>query len=213
MSAFTDLTGQRFTKWKVLKRAANYKNGKARWVCLCDCGNESIVISQGLLNGRSRSCGCLQRIIASQSNTTHGCTVGRTQSREYRAWAAAKRRCFNPNARGYEDYGGRGITMCQEWEQNFEAFLNAMGACPVGHTLDRYPNNEGNYEKSNCRWATRKQQNRNTRRNHWITHDGITLTISEWAERTGLSQSVIYSRISRYHWSAEKTLATPLLTR
>ncbi len=124
--------------------------------CLCDCacGNRNIkTVRQTLRAGRSKSCGCMRNELIGKANTTHG----QSNSREYRSWKAMRDRCGNPNFTGYAYYGGRGITICDRWSE-FANFLADMGQCPKGHSLDRWPDHDGNYEPSNCRWATPKQQ-------------------------------------------------------
>ena len=125
----------------------------------------------------------------------------------YRAWACMLNRCRNPKRPDFPDYGGRGIKVCEQW-LDFRNFLASMGERPSPkHSLDRI-NNTGHYEPSNCRWATLKEQARNKRNSHLVTHDGKTLCISEWAEITGLSPSVIFHRLKK--WTAEKSLTTPV---
>lgn len=137
------------------------------WMCLCDCGGNKVVRGTALRAGYVRSCGCLQPETASllgKSRTTHGCS-GRnmTLNPEYYVWKAMKGRCSNPTARHYPDYGGRGIRVCEEWDKSFQAFFDDMGPRPNKHySLDR-KNNDGNYEPSNCRWATPKEQANNRR--------------------------------------------------
>lgn len=165
-----------------------FKNGKgnALWSCLCDCGQYKITSSSKLVAGVTASCGCY----AKECRLKHGML----NSPEYRSWCHAKGRCCNPTDAAYEDYGGRGITMCQEWQDSFQAFYDHIGPRPKGRSLDRIDNEKG-YEPGNVQWATHKQQTRNQRTNHRITHDGETLTIAEWAERTGIKYATIHKRI------------------
>lgn len=139
-------------------------------------------------------------------NTTHG--QGRPATPTYRVWLGMRQRCVNPHCAGYSNYGGRGIKVCARWD-SFEAFLSDMGERPAELFLDRIDNN-GNYEPSNCRWATRTVQNRNSRHNRLITFRGVTLPISEWAERQGLRVHLVQDRIARYGWSPEEALTLPL---
>jgi hypothetical protein len=161
---FIDLTGQRFGKLIAVENVpAQYKNattgrGATMWRCECDCGGASIVSSSNLMN-RQISCGCA-RDKASAAKGTHRMT----KTPEYNAWIHAKARCFNPKNNSFARYGGRGIKMCKEWASSFESFYAYIGPRPNGTTLDRYPNNDGNYEPGNVRWATIAQQNSNRRK-------------------------------------------------
>jgi hypothetical protein len=120
-----------------------------------------------------------------------------------------KQRCLNKGLRIYQKYGGKGITVCERWLNSFEAFLGDMGERPAGTTLDRYPDNNGNYEPGNCRWATSKQQNRNRNSVRRITAFGKTMTFYEWAEETGLSSDCLRQRIIYRNWTPEKALTKP----
>lgn len=148
-----DLIGKRFGRWTVLA----YVGGRDRaWSCVCDCGARVVVRGASLRKGQSRSCGCLQRERAS-ARKIHGLWG----TPEYNSWVAMMRRCFNPHATGFEDYGGRGITVCEEWH-SIAAWFADMGPRPPGCSLDRIDPN-GNYEPGNCRWADAKQQSQNRR--------------------------------------------------
>lgn len=126
------------------------------WKCRCSCGRERIIYKYSLTNGVTRSCGCLRTETTISRSSRHGfCPRGKVSS-TYRVWTHIKGRCFNPTDSAYANYGGRGITMCPEWEASFETFLADMGPKPPRLTIDRV-NNDGNYEPSNCRWATPKE--------------------------------------------------------
>jgi hypothetical protein len=161
MGALIDLTNMRFGRLLVLRRVENNRRGKVCWLCRCDCGKEKEVRAQHLRSVQ-QSCGCQRG-----GKLKHGHVVyinGKQHpSPTYHSWMAMKQRCLNPNQLGYPDYGGRGITVCDRWqgEHGFENFLADMGKRPKGKTLDRFPNNDGNYEPGNCRWATPKQQANN----------------------------------------------------
>lgn len=137
-------------------------------------------------------------------------SLGEINSPEYGAWTSAKSRCSNPKDPEYKGYGGRGITVCERWRLSYQAFLDDMGRKPTPkHTLDRFPNNDGNYEPGNCRWATYTQQNRNSRNSVVVEFKGVKLNLSAWAEKLGFPQSVIHQRMSR-HRSIERVLTTPM---
>ena len=167
MRALVDLTGKRFGRWLVLERAATCvatqrAHGQSRWLCRCDCGTSSVVDVGRLRCGRSKSCGCLRRELARKSHQKHGYARTGLKTVEYRAWLAMRVRCNNQNSKDYPRYGGRGISVCPRWD-SFENFLADMGPRPKGMSLDRFPDKNGNYEPGNCRWATPKQQGRNSR--------------------------------------------------
>ena len=156
--------GKRFERLLVQNRAPN-QGTRAAWHCLCDCGGQIIVNSWSLIHGRVKSCGCLRRERLN-NQAKHGCTARDSRTSEYQSWVAMHNRCTNSRQKAYKDYGGRGITICDRWqgEHGFENFLADMGPRPAGTSLDRFPNNDGNYQPDNCRWATIIQQNNNTRR-------------------------------------------------
>lgn len=156
-----NLTGQRYGRVVVVGRSGSDRRGTAQWRYRCDCGRDGIALSDNLRFGRTRSCGCLNRDAAAVQHRTHGESVGKGTP-EYNAWCTMWKRCTNQTFDHYRHYGGRGITVCDRWV-SYEAFLADMGRRPTsGHSLDRV-DNDGNYEPSNCRWATRSEQCRNQR--------------------------------------------------
>lgn len=158
---FLDLTGRRFGRLIVAERMSRINRG-TRWDCLCDCGKHITVYAHNLASGCTSSCGCLQRE-ARAARATHGQYRNNSVSPEIKAWEKMRERCLNPKDISYKNYGGRGITVCKRW-LSFDNFLSDMGKRPSPkHSLDRI-NNDGIYEPSNCRWATRTEQNRNRRK-------------------------------------------------
>lgn len=141
------------------------------------------------------------------SSTKHG----RYGTKEYIAWKGIIGRCCCPSSVGYEAYGGRGITVCERWRRSFSDFLEDVGEAPTPeHSLDRFPDQNGNYEPGNVRWATEAEQNRNKRSNRWFEYDGMRLILSDWARLKGISKVTLCARINRYGWSFERAITTPV---
>lgn len=188
MPKFIDLTGQQFGRLTVLKRAEN-KGKFTTWLCQCDCGNTTMVRGTDLKSEKTLSCGCLRKSGCHRSHNM-------TKTRLYRIWGNIKSRCTNKNVRQYKDYGGKGVKVCSEWTQSFEAFFDwAMANGYADNlTIDRIDVN-GDYEPSNCRWATRKEQSLNRSDNHYLTYNDERKTIAEWAEITGIHRATIESRL------------------
>lgn len=185
MGRFIDLTGKKFGRLTVIKRTEN--QGKiVMWECVCDCGNIRTVQGCGLKSGNSKSCGCLQREIVTEANTTHGETVGGKKTSEYSTWQDILDRCNNPNNPWYHNYGGRGIKVCDRW-LDFNVFLEDMGRNPgEGYEIDRIDNDKG-YSKNNCRWILRKYNNYNKRgrNNSTSKYKGVSYdkARSKWVAR------------------------------
>lgn len=207
MGKCLDLTGQKFGKLTVIKQAEHYISPKgkykARWFCLCECGNEVIVHADSLKSGRTTSCGCVRKEKTSNINKKHGLR----NSRLYIVWNNMKERCYNPNHNHYKHYGARGITICDEWKNDFQSFYDWAMSNDYKEdlTIDRIDVN-GNYEPSNCRWITNKEQQRNRTNNKLITINGETKCLPEWCELLNLNYNTVRTRINNYHWSPERAL-------
>jgi len=208
-----DLTGRRFGRLVVLHDTGERKNGEVVWHCLCDCGNEVDVRSNSLASGYTTSCGCYQRERVAEANTVHGMAQRGKQHPMYNTWARMIQRCENPNNKPYKYYGGRGITVCEEWH-NSAIFIDwaLANGWQKGLTLDRI-DNDGNYEPSNCHWVTRKEQARNRRSNRRITFNGKTQALAQWAEEVNVKDKILWDRINKYHWPIERALTEPVRRR
>ena len=212
MSHLIDLTGQTFNRWTVICQVEGH-NGKTTWLCRCVCGTERVVLGTDLKANKSKSCGCLKREVSSKRAKIRNKTHGDSGKRLHVIWLGLSRRCYNPNEPHYNLYGGRGIKVCDEWRGNYVAFRD--WALANGYddklTLDRIDSN-GNYEPSNCRWATMKVQQNNRRNNHLLEWNGQAHNISEWAEMLNIDCRTITSRLYR-GWSVEETLSVPVKTK
>lgn len=193
-----EMVGKRFDKIVVV----GLKPSKRRTLCICkcDCGNE-IIKSPGNIRQNERvSCGCQPTRFTNRDN--HGKSKGPT----YSSWMAMKRRCYGKNTILYYRYGGRGIAVCDRWKDSFPNFLEDMGERPKGMTIHRIDNDLG-YFKENCRWATNEEQKNSTSKTRFLTFNGETLNITQWAKRLGLSRDKIYARLDQLGWSVEKALS------
>lgn len=202
-----DLTGQRFGRLVVLKQTEQKRYGETSWVCLCDCGKQTITTTGSLRSGACRSCGCLHREAAREQglkSTTHGLTG----TRLYRIWANMKTRCYNKRNRNYARWGARGITVCDEWRDNFQAFYDWAMANGYDDdlTIDRIDNDKGYYPE-NCRWATYEEQANNTRHNTHITFRGETHTLEYWSRHLGIDKTTLHYRLK--HLTPEEAFTLP----
>lgn len=202
------MTGKKFNYLTVLSYAGK-RNGRTTWNCLCDCGKEVVVLGSSLKSGNTKACGCHQK-----DGWINYKTHGKSKTRIYRIWQNMKNRCSNNHDKYYKNYGGRGITVCDEWLHNFQLFYDwsVSNGYKDDLTLDRM-NNNGNYCPENCRWASRTEQMNNMRANRILEYNGEKKTMAQWAEVVGIPRYVINSRINNYGWSIKDALEIPIQKR
>lgn len=211
-----DIVGEKFGMLTVVERADDYITPSGakltRWRCRCDCGSETIVTGTALRSGSTRSCGCLRDTLVGNLNKSHG----ESKTRLYRIRLDMIKRCYREQNKEYEQYGGRGIRVCDEWLHSYEKFKEwAISAGydenedPVNMSIDRI-DVDGDYCPENCRWVDRKTQARNTTRNAYFTYNGETKCLSEWCEELNISYGAVRARINERGWSFEKAITTPI---
>ena len=194
------LVGRQFGRLAVVKAVGRNGHGQALFACNCNCGNSVTVLGTCLRRGDTRSCGCFKK----EKSTTHG----KSLTREYTIWKAMNQRCYNPKNDRYAHYGQRGIMVCRDWRNSFEAFFADMGPCPPHYSIDRL-DNDGNYEKENCRWSSASEQVLNQRRNRLVTFGGEVLPLTAMARKYGFSKHVLLSRLNA-GWTETAALTTPV---
>jgi len=214
MSRLIDISGSRYGRLLVLERGPSSKGRtNANWWCLCDCGNRVLICGGNLKNSNTQSCGCYQKECAKKSQRAAFLKHDLSRSRLYNIMHGMKTRCYNIKYAGYSKYGGRGIYICDEWLEDFMSFYN--WAYQNGYkkelSLDRIDNN-GPYSPENCRWATSKEQQNNTRANKLVTFNNKTMTIPQWGDTLGIELEVLRKRIER-NWTFEEIVTTPVGTR
>lgn len=216
MNAMIDLAGQVFGRLTVL-RLFDKQDGRPRWLCRCQCNTEMVAKSSDLRRSRTRSCGCLIGDSNRANKTTHGHAKKGDRSSEYRSWQGMSDRCYVADHISYPHYGGRGVTVCDRWlfgadgKGGFECFLMDMGPKPTPeHSIDRFPNNDGNYEPGNCRWATDSEQARNRTDTVYVDVDGKAVPLVEVCATRGLPYETILARITRYGWSKGRAISQPV---
>lgn len=198
---FVDLSGKKFGRLTVKNIAK--RSSKIFWQCQCDCGREVIAPTGALISGHTKSCGCINQ----DRLTIHG----QSHTRLWNIWEGMIRRCCEPASINYPLYGGRGIQVCDEWKTDFIPFYK--WALAHGYqdnlSIDRIDVN-GNYTPENCRWVTMKTQQNNKRSNKFITFQGETHTVAEWADILGMSANTLWTRLHSYNWSVERALTEPV---
>lgn len=197
-----DLSGKRFGRLVALSPVGRDMKRQTVWAARCDCGAQTEVTGSSMKNGHTRSCGCLE---AETKPPAAPRTHGMTRSTTYYVYQGMLQRCYNDKAPSFARYGGRGITVCDRWRESFEAFLADMGVRPAGKTLDRYPDQAGNYSPENCRWATAREQRLNQSNVRLIEHAGRTMCIADWAKAKGIHEDTLRLRLKR-GWSVAVAL-------
>lgn len=208
-----DLSEQRFGRLTVVRRADNASDGKAQWLCSCDCGQEKIVRRSNLVSQSVKSCGCLQREAGARNAPFAAAALvkhGMSNSRLDRILKGMVNRCCNQKSPAYKDYGARGIMICDEWAQDRATFFSwaAASGYAANLTIDRKDNDRG-YSPDNCRWATKQEQSNNTRRNRTLSLGGVKKTIAQWARQYGMPMRTLWARVDS-GWSEADAITTPI---
>lgn len=205
MAKIKDISGQKFGRLTAIEFIRLNEHRDAEWLFQCDCGNECIVVAYRVNKGHTQSCGCLKREKASLAKTTHGFS----KTRIYSIWLDMRRRCSDKKRKDWINYGGRGITVCNEWQNDFNSFYGWATGNGYNDNLsiDRKDNDSG-YSPDNCQWVTKKHQNNNTRANRQLTAFGETKNLQQWADEYGIGHATILFRI-KSGWSAEDAVSIP----
>jgi len=207
-----DLTGQKFSRLTALNKIRKSPNRSWIWLCQCECGTNIEVVGSLLVNGHTKSCGCLLRELLKARSTKHGYS-GKNKDRHplYVVWSDIVQRCTNPKNTNYHNYGAKGVSICNEWRTKPLTFIEYWLArgWRKGLEIDRFPNQKGNYCPENCKLSTRPEQTRNTSRNHLVNVFGETLCITDAAKKySKANYSTIIARINR-GWDIETAILTP----
>lgn len=204
-----DITGNRYGRLVVIKHIG--KRGQRHyWLCQCDCGKTKEIAGIYLSIGETKSCGCFAIDSRKQRFKTHG----HTNTRLYNIWCSMIQRCEHEKCLSYARYGSIGIRVCDEWRNDFMVFYNwsIQNGYKKTLSIDRYPNQMGDYEPNNCRWATDIEQARNQKTNKVVTIDGVSKCVSEWSEISGIPAKRIYNRLSA-GWDSKDAIYSPKVTR
>lgn len=194
---FRDLKNKVFGRLTVLQLDTSTKSRRSNWICLCECGAQKVIPARGLIRGTSKSCGCLLKE-SQQKIREKAFTHRLSKTPVYRLWKGLRQRCFNPNSLAFHNYGGRGITLCEEWKNSAESFCEwaLENGYQSGLSIDRI-DVDGNYEPNNCRFVDRSVQNNNRRDNIYVNYENERITIKQLADRTGVEYRVLLSRYNR----------------
>lgn len=210
MSYDKDLSGCVFGKLRVLNLVPSDSRGTS-WLCECDCGNTTVVSRRNLVSGNTKSCGCLikeaNKVTSKKRTRKQNSEKSEEYKKLYMIWGGMKNRCYNENAKGYEHYGGNGITVCSEWLHDFHTFYNWSMSVnyKIGLSIDRIDNDKG-YSPDNCRWVEKGEQQRNRKNVEIYEYEGEKACLAEWARRKGISYKTLYSRMHKDGYSFEESL-------
>lgn len=195
MGKTLDLSENIYGYLTVLTSIPGSRQQKRAWKCLCICGNTTVAATNDILTGHTKSCGCKQFEGFDLNRTKHGYAKRGKKTDEYNIWCGIIYRCTKPNSAAYKYYGEKGVSICPQWRNSFETFLKDVGVRPSSkHSIDRFPNSDGNYEPGNVRWATSKEQNNNRANNIRIRWEGQIKTLAEWAVHFQVSYDTVYRK-------------------
>jgi len=194
--------GDRIGRLVLIEPFRRDKYGRVLWCCRCDCGK----VINHVRPGHSESCGCIAKELVAARCTKHGMRY----SPEYNAWHAMISRCYRRKDKSYKNYGGRGIKVYSEWRRSFKSFFDHVGRRPSeDHSLDRFPDNNGDYKPGNVRWATLIEQSSNKRTNHTVVVGTRRLTLAQWSRESGVSEAAMRYRIKKLGWDPIRAVTTP----
>lgn len=202
MTKYTDITNQKFNRLTAIERIYCSRQKKMAWNCLCECGGSIVATYTQLKSGNTKSCGCLNHEKILERNTSHS----ESKTRLYKIWVGIRQRCNNPNKKSYVNYGGRGVKVCDDWDNylNFKEWAISNGY-EDDLTIERIDPN-GNYEPSNCTWIPKGDQSKNRRSCNFLTFNGKTQTVSDWARELNINRTTINTRL-RKGWAIDKVLS------
>jgi hypothetical protein len=195
-----EFIGKRFGRLVVISFHGSVTTGRSKkraWNTVCDCGAYVVLTTGNLNSGNSKSCGCLMKDLNKTRFTKHGCAKPGKQTTEYQTWSHIIQRCSNEKSKYFHHYGGRGITVCEEWQKDFAQFLKDMGRRPSSnHSIERIDNSKG-YSAENCKWAIMKEQCRNKRSNVWLDDGSETLCLADMGKKHGIKIPTLHNRLKR----------------
>lgn len=214
MGKSVDLIGQRFGRLVVIEKSEKRDSGgNVFWLCKCDCGKDTLVSTHSLKIGHCKSCGCYKIDVNREQGKRCFTKHGKKYTRIYNIWCSMKQRCYGKNVKSYKYYGARGITICDEWKNDFMSFYNwAMNnGYQDNLTIDRI-NVNGNYEPSNCRWVTAYEQANNKRSNHVIIYNGVEMTVKQLSELCDIQYHTLLGRLLK-GWTVDRAVNQPIRIR